>query len=321
MKRKDELLRRIERVLAKGGFYVYVASRGGDYLFDVIARKDRDLLMLVIRQNLDSLRNEAINEFKSLASAINAAPLIVAERSAQDPLEDGVLYTRFGIPVLTISTLEDFMVEGVPPFMFAARGGLYVKMDGDEIRRTREAKGLTPGMLARATGVSRKAIQQYEKGMGTFIDIALKVEEFLGKPIIVPLDPFAMVGAGDVEEVIRRRSATPEGNDVLAKLGRLGFETIPTIKCPFDALGKRDGSTLLAGIEKMDPAMQMRREVSLAYVSKIAEARGVVFTRLTAKQRSTGVAAITLGELRKTTEAERLLEIIDERQGRPGQKR
>jgi len=315
VKKKEDLLRKMERVLAKGGFYVYVASRGADYLFDVIARKDQDLLLIIVRPYIDSLRNEVVNEFKSLATAINAIPLIVSERSIQASLEDGVLYTRFGIPLLTMSTLEDYMIEGVPPFMFAARGGLYVKMDGEEIRRLRQEKGLTLGMLARATGVSRKAIQQYEKGMGTFIDVALKVEELLGEPIIVPLNPFAILEPSDAEPLIKRRGTLPQEDDLLVKLGRLGFETMPAVRCPFDALGKRKQSTLLASIEKGDPAIQIKREVSLAYVSKVAEARGVVFTRLVSKRR-TGVATVTLGELKKTTEAERLLEIIDERGGK-----
>jgi putative transcriptional regulator len=304
----------MERVLAKGGFYVYVASRVADCLFDVIARKDQELILLMVRPFVDSLRNEMVTEFKSLARAINATPLIVAEKSVQAPLEDGVLYTRFDVPVLTLNTLEDFMIEGVPPFMFAARGGLYVKMDGEELRRIREQKGLTLGMLARATGVSRKAIQQYEKGMGTFIDIALKVEEFLGEPIIVPLNPFAIVQQTEAGAVVKARGRFADGDrDIIYTLGKLGFETIPAVRCPFDALGKMKESTLLAGIERQDPAMQMKREISLAHVSKVAEARGVVFTRLVAKKRSSGLATISLSELKKTTEAERLLEIIDER--------
>lgn len=317
-KRKESLLQKVESILSKGGFYVYVPTRIVDCLFDIIARKDNQLLLLIVRQQIDSVRTDAIFELRSLARAINGIPLIIVEKSDRSRIEDGVLYTRFDVPVFTVNTLRDYIIDGIPPFIFAAHGGLYVKMDGKEIQRIREEKGLTLGMVARVVGVSRKAIQQYEKGMGTFIDVALKVEEVLGKPVILPLDPFAIIPKKEYPPAKKISSyVEDECNVVQNLLGRLGFETMAAVRCPFDALGKIKNDTLLAGIEKPDPALQMKREISLAHVSRVAEARGVIFTRLMAKQRKSGIATISLGELKKTTEAEKLLAIIDERRGKP----
>lgn len=314
-RKRLEILRQIEAVMARSGFYVYIAKQDMGYLFDIIARKDDLLLFIQVRLRLDRTDPALLSELKKLAHAINGVPLIVAMHAASGPLQDGILYLRSGIPVLTPGTLSDFFFEGVPPFVFAAPGGLYVKLDGRELRRLRHQRNLTLGDLARAAGVSRKSIQQYERGMGASVSVAIRVEEFLDVPLVLPLDPF--VWKKDPESLARRhhlpRAPYPEEHDVYTSLEGLGFDLHSMIKCPFDTLGQRKKEMLLARIEHIPHRQAGKRsDDALQHVSRIAEARGVIFTPLK-KRRRGSVPTVSLSELKRAENAEEILALIDER--------
>ncbi len=91
---------------------------------------------------------------------------------------------------MSAQTLAEHLLEEIPPYIFAAPGGLYVKLDGDRLGDIRAERGLSLGTLADVAGVSRRTIQLYETGMGAMIDAALRLEEFLDTQIVEPIDPF-----------------------------------------------------------------------------------------------------------------------------------
>src|SRR3989304_1669875 len=101
-----------------------------------------------------------------------APPLVVGERSGTGPLEDGVIYSRFGVPILARQTFVEFLEDGVPPFVFSAPGGLYVRLDTEALRRAREERQISLGTLADVAGVSRRTIQMYPEGVAAAGDIA-----------------------------------------------------------------------------------------------------------------------------------------------------
>ena len=108
-----------------------------------------------------------------LADSLEGAPVVIGTHSGAGKLEPGVVYSRFDVPMISVETFDDFFKEGVPPFIFAAPGGFYVRIDTDILKTARE-QGITLGQLAEAAGVSRRTIQMYEEGMGTVIDVALR---------------------------------------------------------------------------------------------------------------------------------------------------
>ena len=198
--KRERLIEEVREALAKTGFYLSERHTERGLCFDVVARRDRALLLVKVLQNVDAFSKVNADELRMIARTLDGSPLVVGERSGTGPLEDGVIYSRFGVPILSRQTFLDFLEEGVPPFIFSAPGGLYVKLDTDALRRLREERQISLGTLAEIAGVSRRTIQMYLEGMSATVDIAIRLEEFLGEPIVVPVDPFSF--SAHVERVL-----------------------------------------------------------------------------------------------------------------------
>src|SRR5207247_5799947 len=118
-------------------------------------------------------------------------PLVVGERSGTGSLEDGVIYTRFGVSILSRRTLGEFLEEGVPPFLYSAPGGLYVRLDADALRRLREERQVSLGTLADIAGVTRRTIQMYLEAVSATMEVAMRREAYLKASLAMPAEPFA----------------------------------------------------------------------------------------------------------------------------------
>ena len=186
---RDELINGVRGTLEKVGFTVSKPLNMRSISFDIVARRDKTLLLIKILSNVDAFSKDNSEEVKTLAEALGGSPLLVGERSGAGEIEQGIVYSRFNVPILALSTLKDLLLEEVPPFIFAAPGGLYVKLDSDLLKRLREEKSISLGNLAEVAGVSRRTIQMYETGMGAMIDVAIRLEEYLEHPIVLPVDP------------------------------------------------------------------------------------------------------------------------------------
>src|SRR2546425_2649481 len=77
------------------------------------------------------------------------------------PWEEGVISSGSGVPILSRHTFKDFFEEGVPPFIFSAPGGLYVKLDGEALRRAREGQAVSPRAPPGGAGGSPRAAPIY----------------------------------------------------------------------------------------------------------------------------------------------------------------
>src|SRR3989475_313873 len=139
--KRDRVLEETRRGLAKTGFFLSRPHGERGLCFDFVARRDDTLLIVKILQNVDALNKETAHELLEVARILEASPLVVGERSGTGSLEDGVIYTRFGVSILSRRTLGEFLEEGVPPFLYSAPGGLYVRLDADALRRALQGRG------------------------------------------------------------------------------------------------------------------------------------------------------------------------------------
>jgi len=313
--KRDELLERIRGTLGKSGFFVSDPHNIRSISFDIIARRDKQLLIIKALSNIDSLSSEDAEQLRTLASTLGASPMVIGLHSGAGKLEHGILYSRFGIPIISEATFHEHMLEGVPPFVYAAPGGLYVRLDGDTLRKLRQDRNISLGTLADIAGVSRKAIQMYESGMGAMIEIAARIEEFLNEPIVVPLDPFSYTA--EVAKILRSFDQFRGLNrEVFEMLDTIGYSVVPTVRCPFDALAKEDDMLLLTGIGE-DPAMTMRKAKVVGNISRVTERKSVIFVREdTTREDIEGTPLISENELRKADDVDDVLELILRREKR-----
>jgi len=315
---REQLISNIRDTLAKSGYFVSEPLSLRSVSFDLVARKDKQLLIIKALSNIDSLSSEDSKEIKVLAHALGASPLVIGLHSSSAELEDGILYTRFGIPIVSEGTFREHLLEGVPPFVYAAPGGLYVKIDGEALKSMRAARNISLGALAEAAGVSRKAIQMYEGGMGAMMDIAERMEDFLNEALVQPLDPFAVTA--EVAEALKGFEECDGANrDIFEMLKEIGYSVVPTKKCPFDALASEEEFLLLTAVGE-DPKTSERKAVAVGNISRVTEKKSVVFIQRRAGSREeiAGTPIVTKDELRRTDDSDDLMELILKRERRRG---
>lgn len=235
------LMSSVREVLAKAGFYLSADAALRPLAFDIVARRDSQLLIVKVLTNVDGLNEPVANELRTVAQFLDAVPLVVGERSSSRELEDGAVYLRYGVRIVTLQTLREFLEDGVEPLVYAAPGGFYVNLDGERIRQIRESRGLSLGDLAQAAGVSRRAIGMYEEGMGAMVEVAQRLEEFLDEALVVPYHAFEPErGAPQPPAPAPQLSEIGSAFEaaVLESLQRLGFRVAPTQRSPFSAISR-----------------------------------------------------------------------------------
>ena len=173
---RTDLIERTRATLQGAGFQLSEPTAARPVSFDLVARKGLQLLLVKVFTNADGLGEPLAQELRTLAGLLEASPLLVGERSSAGPLEDGVLYFRHRVPLVSPGTLEGFLLRDEPPLVYAAPGGYYVNVDGAVLRGLRETRQLSLGQVAEAAGVSRRAVAMYEEGMGALVDVVERLE-------------------------------------------------------------------------------------------------------------------------------------------------
>ena len=186
---RDQVLLQINKLLSNYGFEtsnIYDRS-----CFDMVARRELLLLLLKFLINVDGLTNIHAQEIKKVAQTFLGSPLIVGLKSKTEPLEEDVVYERYGIPVIAPETLRNMVVDEIYPDILADRGGYYVPIDGNIIKEIREKENLSLKDLADIAHVSRETIYKYEHGIVRACpETAMILEDILNIKITLSINIF-----------------------------------------------------------------------------------------------------------------------------------
>ncbi len=273
-----DLVDNVRDILARAGFYLSEKHNEKGISFDIIARKDNQLLIVGVFVNADSSRVENARELQILSNALNGSPLFIALKGGERPLEQGVIYSRRGIPLLSPNTLSDLFLEGIPPYVFSAPGGFYVSIDSDILRYARSERKMSLGTLAEIAGVSRKAIQKYEEGMGVDLDVALRMEEFFGMDMIMPLNPLEYDKEGMAE--LGELNVMDEFQKfIFETLLSVGYDMVSTYRCPFEAITSDKDFVLLSGMHSKGDARLREKAKIVSNISHVTEKESVIFIK------------------------------------------
>ena len=320
---RERWIARIRSRLEQAGFYVADAHGIRPSSFDLAARRDSTLLLVKVLKNIDAFDAEEAARLLELGGLFPATVLVIGQTSGAAELDAGVVYTRYGVPIVTEETVQEYLEKALPPFLYASPGGTFARVDGGRLRSLRIERGLSLGTLASIAGVSRRAIQLYEDGAGAEITVIERIEQYLGEPIVRPADLFEtprvsrLLGeAGGKGEARPEASRVPSGDpwrdDVLSQLDGLGLEITLTTRAPFDALA-RTPDILLAAIGSLRTALH-RAEV-LHGLAHVAEGHALFVVREQVHRSSIdGLPILNSSELRRHRDADDLLEEIAERE-------
>ena len=311
---RDDLINTTRAILAKGGFDISPMMSLRSVCFDVVGRKGDTLLIIKILSNVDAFSRENAEEMKVLAEMLHACPLLIGERSSSGLLEPGIVYSRFNIQIISNETLADHILENASPFIFAAPGGLYVKLNNTLLKDIREREGISLGTLAEVAGVSRRTIQMYETGMGAMIDAALRLEEYLDTEIIEAVNPFEYKYENKDKEYElsgERRSDSIIFNHLLD----MGFSVTPVVRSPFEALTRNKDVVILTGLDNEDEKL-IQKAIIASDISRIVGKHSVIIVE---KKRNVdnveSTAIVTKDELNKMDDKNELTDVVLSRGG------
>jgi putative transcriptional regulator len=306
---REDLINTTRAILAKAGFDISSSLNLRSICFDIVGRRDKTLLIIKILSNVDAFSRENAEDMKTLADALRATPLLVGETSSSGPLEPGIVYSRFKIPIISNETLGEHLLEEVPPFIFAAPGGLYMKIDSNMLKAIREKEGISLGTLAETAGVSRRTIQMYESGMGAMIDAAMRLEEFLQVPIIEAINPFEYKSEKKPEEYEMTVGKRTEST-ALNRLLDIGLAITPVTKSPFEAISRSRQTIFLTGLG-VDEERLVQKAMIASEISKIVGKYSLIIVeRERTAEHIDSTAVVSSEELKKIDDQDALTDLV-----------
>lgn len=312
---RDELINTTRAILAKAGFDISPVMSLRSVCFDIVGKKGDVLLIIKVLSNVDAFSRENAEEIKVLAETLHACPLLIGERSSSCILEPGIVYSRFNIQIICNETLADHVLEETPPLIFAAPGGLYVRLNNSAIREIREKEGISLGTLAEVAGVSRRTIQMYETGMCAMIDAALRLEEYLNVPLIEMVNPFEYKPENKNETYElsgEKRSSSMVFNHLLD----MGFLVTPVVRSPFEALTRNKDMIILTGLDSEDERL-IQKAMITSDISRISGKHSVIIVeKKRGLENVESTAIVTKEELNKMDDKNELTDVVMSRGGK-----
>jgi len=309
---KEALTLQVIEILSKAGFTLSDRCNIRPRSFDLAARRCNILLLLRVLSNIDGLSAETAREMRHLSGFLDGSPLVIGSKSRDQTLADGVTYFRYGIPSINPGTLRDCFIEGVPPLVHAAPGGLYIKIDSERLKSIRTANNISLGELASELGISRRTVSRYEDG-GTdaSIDVVLRLEEILDAELVCPIKILS------TERDLTKQDRTPEQsepNEVSLLLTPLGFFVFPAKQAPFSAISNDSGdNTMLTGFSTYNRTM-VRNARLMSSISSVAGTKSVYIVKGECRHTQIdGTVLIEESEFRRIDDLDDVMRLIQER--------
>jgi putative transcriptional regulator len=312
---RETLLDQAIMILQKAEFMISEKCDIRPRSFDIGARREKTFLLIKVLSNIEGLGEDTSREMRRLAVLFSGTPITIGEHTNDHALESGAVYLRYGIPCVNIETFQDNFLEGVPPLVYAAPGGLYVEIDGDTLKAVREAKNISLGELAKQLAVSRRAISKYENGMNATIEIALKLEEVLDTPLARPIDMRVAPDKADSREDSREdlNNASDMEREALGALMNIGFEIYRTKKAPFNALSSDEKdltNKVLTGVSDYTEAM-VKRAKFMSSLADVADTYSVFIVKKMHHSRTIGnTVLVRHEELKELDDSDDLLTML-----------
>ena len=216
--------------------------------------------------HIDGVSEDIARDLDLVSYYLGGAPLIVGERTRDADLQRGAVYVRYGIYAISIPTLSDFLVEGIPPLVYVSPGGLYVNIDETLFHALREEKQFSLGDLAHLLGVSRRTISKYRTEWGPRWKSPSGSRRLFDAAITKPIDLLShrshFTGEGE-----------PPHGEMLPDLERMGMEIRILRRAPFEALARYEDETILTGYGTTQHVV--KRAPIIGNLSRIARAHAL----------------------------------------------
>ena len=223
--------------------------------FDIVARQDSRVLLIKVLEDANSITEEYASSMKNLGSYIDASPIVIAEKAGHQ-LEDGVVYSRFGVHTFSYNTLGSCL-ESRFPIIISTKAGFAASVIGEKLRQEREEKGYSLGAISRKVGVSKRMVAKYESNEADVsLRSAIALNKLFGSNIFNKVDVFT----------VAKETISGKPSIVARKYDELGFRASDTKKAPFDVIAKMEKELIFTDVEpsgarKLNPQLESLQQL------------------------------------------------------------
>ncbi len=259
--------------------------------FDIIAVKNRNILLLKLASYANSVSASQINQLLSVAFLLKAKAFLISNMKDENTkLQDNTLYKRFGMPLVTVGTLKN-IIEGVPLFLISSNAGIVAILDGPQLKKEIVKKNLSISALARQLGVSKSMILKYERNSSKVtLQRAFKLYDLFGPGVFKR-----------VELSFQRPQKQEKLSEVARKYISLGFEAFDIHRFPFKTISKLDDEVILTAWEK--------DKNNLKILSKLLDVNSLlVFSR---KKPNSDIPSINYNDFLMIEDAAEILSLLN----------
>ncbi len=311
MDQRLAILNSIRKISERLGYEVLCADPEFSYSFDIVLKSLKEILIVKIVPNAGFLTEEGSRSLISFARFIDAYPLVLSLQNRNEKIEDGVVYTRHSLPIVSPGTFEDYLKDEEEPMVRAGPGGFYVSIDSAKLKKIREERTLSLGDIANALGTTRRTILMYESGMSASIETAFKMEEFLGEEIMSHVSFLWKIMDDKVQPNFKKmREFERLVNNELQKKG---FLIYPFKKSILNFLMEDQESLFLGGIEE-ELLRFSRKMVSMQKLSEMTDMDSfLIVKKVREKPSKDTVPIIYYSELEEFQDKEEFKDVIRER--------
>jgi len=315
MKRAD-LVEAAEDTFRNSKFDVSMRCVSRPSCFDFAARRGEVKVLVKVFWNIGCASSEQVNELRRVATQLSASPLIIGYKGYRSLLEDDVVYSRYGVYVITLKTLRETLERGMHPLVEAGPGGYYVHIDGEAIRRRREELGLSMGGLAKMLGLSRITVYSYERGrVKASVKAAYQLSRVLGIPVAKPINIFHSAPSPELSQSSKTQLSSRLHQLVYRKLTQLNLFVDMVNRAPFDFIAHHwmDERRIVGGVFDGSEVDASRRASEIASLAQVVDAYPVLIVdgRFKSLQVSE-VPQISHGELKRMRNHHELRERLRE---------
>jgi putative transcriptional regulator len=230
-------------------------------------------------------------------------------------MEDDTIYSRYGVYAITSRTLEDITIHGNNPLVDATPGGYYVRLDSETIKKERQKRSLSVGKLAEMTGMSRRTLYGYEKGMAkASVGAAYNLEYVLGLPLAQEIDVFQRPPEQDKGFLASAKRLIGIHHclrSVERKLARFNLFVAHFKRAPFDFVAKspKEQVSIIGGVAAGKERNLERRVEEIISIGKLVNAQPVLIAEKE-QAKNGNITCIARSELEKINDLDDLFGLL-----------
>jgi putative transcriptional regulator len=155
----------------------------------------------------------------------------------------------------------------------------------------------------------------YEDGMNASIEVAIRIEDYLGANVTVPID---LLKHQSTKKELKPTTLETEGfqkfqREIFSILENVGYKVIPLERAPFEAVSQDKKKILLTCVDEYNKKL-LKKAQAVSSISKITEKHAVLIINKDVNKTSIeGTPLIIKRELKKARGPEEILDLVLER--------